>query len=170
MVYPRHLLRRRYRSLAVLELLNVALFPTVLFVAVEYVPSPANVAGTLATCALLVVGSAYWWAKLRQLDEGTPLPRGLRIFSAAQRACGAMIVCATGAVTAQAAASDGWGSWAPGLVMLILSILEYINYFHLQLSHDNRYDLQELFRHGLRRSKLSRDLAAWRAERTVDGR
>ena len=50
-----------------------------------------------------------------------------------------------------------------GAGLAAFAVLEQINSFHVQLGHDNRYDLQRLLRSGLRRAKLARDLDAWAA-------
>lgn len=49
----------------------------------------------------------------------------------------------------------------------ILAVLEYINYYHVQLQHfDNRTDFQRLVSgRGFRRSHLSRAIAKWEAGR-----
>jgi hypothetical protein len=48
----------------------------------------------------------------------------------------------------------------PGLGLWLFALLEHVNYFHVQLSHQTRADLARLVRtRRLRRSHLSRDMA-----------
>lgn len=50
-----------------------------------------------------------------------------------------------------------------GASLLVLAVLEHVNYFHVQLMHDTRSDLRRLWRSKrLRKSHLARDLASYR--------
>ncbi|GAA4920451.1 hypothetical protein LX16_4679 [Stackebrandtia albiflava] len=149
----------RLRSLAVLELVNIPLWG---FVLVSLFPaSVANLAGFAAFAMLLAQGSAYWWLKLRQVRRRESFPAGLDGFASLRRwnpwwlavvvaVCGGLTVAAPGAGT------------LPGLGLALFAVVEHVNYFHVQLSYDNRADLARLGRHGLRPAHLARDLRRWR--------
>ncbi|GID27406.1 hypothetical protein [Paractinoplanes brasiliensis] len=150
--------RRRLRSLAALELLNIPLQAVVWFGAIGLPPSWPNMVGFALFALLLLQGAAYWRAKLRALS---PPQRALpwRPFFLAARATNPILLLAGIALTGYAAVTDpGRSSW-PGLAFAVFAVLEYINYFHLQLANDTRADLRRLRHHGLRRSHLARDLS-----------
>lgn len=150
--------RRRLRSLATLELLNIPLQAVVWFGVIGLPPSWPNLLGFALFALLLLQGAAYWWAKLRDLSSpGRTLP--WRSLFVAARATNPFLLLAGIAVTGYAAITDpGRSSW-PGLGFALFAALEHLNYFHVQLAHDTRADLHRLRRHGLHRSHLSRDLA-----------
>lgn len=56
-------------------------------------------------------------------------------------------------------------------VLLVLAVLEYINYYHVQLQHfDHAADWQRLISgRGFRRSHLAREIERWRRERAGGG-
>lgn len=172
MAYPPEKLPGRYRSMAILEVLNALVVLPLLLGAFGMPATVANLGGALAVAVTLLVGGAYWWAKLRQLRSGAELPEGMGFFAAARLPCWVLVVgalvLAVGAGLAGPTLPPGFGGdrltgWLPGAGLAAFGVLEQINYFHVQLGHDNRYDLQRLFRSGLRRSKLARDLDAWAA-------
>ena len=171
MAYPREKLASRYRSMALLEPLNVGVVAA-LFPIFGWPLTAANVLGFVAVAALLLVGGAYWAAKWEQLRERTELPRGLGFFAGVQWPCLALVLAAVAAsVAAGPGQVDALGGgrlagWLPGAGLAALAVAEQVNYFHVQLSHDNRYDLERLFRAGFRRAKLARDLRAWRQQRS----
>jgi len=117
-----------------------------------------------ATMLLLIIGAIYWRGKVRQL-EGTAsnfpvLLRGLEVWRRP-----ALVLTQAGSVTCLL----GWmvPAWSAGSTdrlvatgCAILSVLEYINYYHRQLQHfDNREDFRRLLAgRGFRRSWLARDL------------
>jgi hypothetical protein len=117
-----------------------------------------------ATMLLLIIGALYWRGKVRQL-KGTAsnfpvLLRGLEVWRRP-----ALVLTQAGSVTCLL----GWivPAWSAGSTdrlvatgCAILSVLEYINYYHRQLQHfDNREDFRRLLAgRGFRRSWLARDL------------
>ncbi|MFG2010227.1 hypothetical protein ACGFNF_14260 [Micromonospora sp. NPDC048868] len=153
--------RRRLRSLADWELLNIPLQAWVWFQLVGLPPTAANLAGFGAFAALLVVGAAYWALKLRQLRRGEPRLPGRRHFVTARVALPILLAAVIAACAVAAAQAPGAGSY-PGLAFGLFAVLEYVNYFHVQLMHDNRADLRRLLTVGFRRSHLARDLRATR--------
>ncbi len=147
----------RMRTLAILEIVNVVLIGWVVFGVLDAPRTVANAVGYAATAFLLVVGASYWLAKFRQVRAGRSQPsylvafRRLRIVSVAVIVIAAILVGAglTGRVSGDVA----------GIVLLLLAVAEYVNYFHWQLMYDNRADLARLARSGrLVRAHLWRDL------------
>ncbi|MFI0453506.1 hypothetical protein [Actinomadura sp. 6N118] len=157
-------IRRRLRSLAWLELLNVPLQAVVWFGVVGLPMTAANMVGFTLFAVLLVVGAGYWLAKLRQISApGAPLP-GAEIFAVARGASLLLLAAGLLFIAGKVVAAPGAGSWA-GLVFGLVAVLEYVNYFHVQLMYDTVEDLRYLRSHGLRRAHLARDLAVRRRSR-----
>ncbi|TWD82636.1 hypothetical protein FB561_3772 [Kribbella amoyensis] len=147
----------RLRTLAILELVNVALIGWLVFTVLRAPITAANAAGYLAAAFLLVVGSAYWFAKLHQLRGNSARPPGLAVFRVLRSACPVLLVVAAGIVGL--GFDDSPRHVVPGLVLLALAIAEYVNYFHWQLMYDNPTDLRRLRRtRRLSRSHLALDL------------
>ncbi|MEU5050608.1 hypothetical protein [Streptomyces sp. NPDC021096] len=150
--------RRRLRSLALLELINIPLQAVIWFGELGFPVTVANAAGFALFSLLLLEGSAYWGAKLRQMEiPRAPLP-GARAFAAA-RVLNVPVLFAGVAFTVWAVAGDPGRGTIPGLGFALFAVLEHVNYFHTQLMYDNRADRRRLRQHGLCRSHLSRDLA-----------
>ncbi|GAB7048742.1 hypothetical protein [Catenuloplanes indicus] len=141
--------RRRLRSLATLELINIPLWAWVTFGVLDIAPTAPALTGFALFALLLLQGAAYWLAKLRQTGRTVP---GLWFFRAARLINPALLL----AGLLLTALTQSW----PGLFFTAFATLEHINYFHTQLMHDTRADLHRLTRVGLRRSHLARDLAA----------
>ncbi|MCD0442133.1 hypothetical protein LO763_00645 [Glycomyces sp. A-F 0318] len=156
--------RRRLRSLAALELLNIPLQAFVWFGLLGLPPSPANLTGFGAFALLLVQGAAYWTAKLRQLESGRAALPGAGAFALCSRANPPVLLAAV--LFTGWSAFDAPGAAAfPGLGFALFAVLEHVNYFRTQLSYDNGADLRRLFAGGLRRSHLAADLERHRAAR-----
>ncbi|MFI6577298.1 hypothetical protein ACIBFB_15975 [Nocardiopsis sp. NPDC050513] len=148
------------RSHAVLELVNVPLFAFLLFGLLGVPPSPANLAGFGLFALLLVEGSAYWWAKVRQLRARAPRPAGMPVFRVLRRVNGVLLPAGGAVVLWALVDGDPWTRVWPGLGLWLFAVLEHVNYFHVQLSHQSRSDLRRLLRTGrLHRSHLARDMA-----------
>jgi hypothetical protein len=118
-----------------------------------------------ACCATLLVGAAYWRALWARLEQGRPSMDAA--LSMAQRwkpyCCGLMIVSLIISV-----ANIAWtGANVASLTALgfsILAVLEYINYYHVQLQN---FDHGPTFRRFLTRrtfpeAHLAKDLRAFR--------
>jgi hypothetical protein len=117
-----------------------------------------------ATMLLLIIGAFYWRGKVRQLQgEASNFQVLLRGLAGWQRP--ALLLTQAGSATCLL----GWmmPAWSAGSAdrwvasgCAILSVLEYINYYHRQLQHfDNREDFRRLLAgRGFRRSWLARDL------------
>lgn len=151
---------RPLRSLAVLELVNVPLFAAVLFGFLGVPPSPANLAGFALFAVLLVQGSAYWWLKVHQVRTRARRPAGMPVFRLLRWADGPLLLAGGAVVAAAFSEGEPWARVWPGLGLGLFALLEYVNYFHVQLSHQTRADLSRLLRtRRLHRSHLSRDMA-----------
>ncbi len=147
---------RRLRSLAALELLNIPLQFVLWFGVVDLPLTTPNLIGFTLFAILLAEGATYWLLKLRQAP-GSPLP-GARGFVLARR-CNVILLVAGLVFVGWAAAREPGAETVVGLVFVLAGVLEHVNYFHTQLMYDTTADLQYLFRRGLRRSHLARDLA-----------
>ncbi|MFB6722997.1 multidrug transporter [Kribbella sp. NPDC056345] len=145
------------RTLAILEIVNVGLIGWAVFVVLDAPLTAANAAGYGATAFLLVVGASYWLAKFRQVRAGRPHLRHLVGFRRLRVLSVAVIVIT--AILVGAGLTGRVSGYAAGLVLLVLAVAEYVNYFHWQLMYDNRADLTRLARTGrLARAHLWRDL------------
>ena len=143
--------------MAVLEVVNVAVIGWFVFGALDAPVSAANAAGFLASAGLLLVGAAYWMAKLGQVRSALRRPRHLEAFRLVRIAC--LVGLLAAGVVVAAAVGDQARRFVPGLVLFLLAVAEYVNYFFWQLMYDNRADLQRLFRtRRLARAHLHRDL------------
>jgi hypothetical protein len=149
--------RQRLRSLLILELFNIPFQAGIWFGVIGLPVTVANAVGFGLFTLLLVEGAGYWWAKLRQLERRPGRLPGLKIFKAA-RLANLPILFAGVAWTMWSVIADPGAGSIPGLVFALMATLEHVNYFHVQLMYDNAADLRYLFRHGLRRAHLSRDL------------
>jgi hypothetical protein len=120
----------------------------------------------LAASSLLVVGAIYWFGVSRRLRGDRSLfRRWLAVADQAERPILALIVAAAFAVAA-ALVMEGWTSAViAALVLVVLAVLEYINYYRWQLQHfDNWADFRRLLSlSGLKRAHSARELATYRA-------
>jgi len=163
---PRRAARRRLRSLAVLELINIPLQGWVWFGLAGLPATAANLIGFGLFALLLIEGAAYWVAKLHQISVRRGHLPALAAFRAA-RIVNPLLLAAGLVATGQAAASDpGRVSW-PGLAFALFAVLEHVNYFHVQLMYDTPADLRRLRSAGLRASHLARDIARSAADASV---
>lgn len=122
-----------------------------------------------ACSSLLLIAGLYWRAVLRRI-RGAPaaylfwLPR----IAAAEKPCLALIVATAIMIVAAIPGADieGIGKLLAAGVLLMLALLEYVNYYKVQLQHfDNAADFRRLLAgRGFRKAHLARDIAAWRAE------
>lgn len=147
--------RRRLRSLALLELGNIPLQAVIWFGVVDFPGTAANVVGFALFAVLLIEGAGYWLTKLRRLAlPRSPLPG---VFVVARVANVPVLVAGLLFVGWAVVDAPGAGSW-PGLVFALVAVGEHVNYFHAQLMYDTASDLRRLRAHGPRRAHLARDL------------
>jgi len=110
---------------------------------------------------MLLQGAGYWHMKLISMQSHQPLPVYFRpLYRSLRTADRVALVVMTIwlAVSAVRGAARTDLAWAA--VILAFAVLEYVNYFGLQLMHDTGSDLRYLWRHRrLRRAALATDLA-----------
>ncbi|GLX01906.1 hypothetical protein Misp02_59920 [Microtetraspora sp. NBRC 16547] len=146
--------------LALLEMGNIPFQALVWFGLVGLPVTTANFVGFALVAVLLTQGALYWAAKLRQLRKPGVLP-GAQAFLIARVTDVPLLVTGLTITAGAVVADPGRDSW-PGLAFALFAVLEYINYFHVQLMHDTAADLRSLANGGLRPSHLARDLARHR--------
>lgn len=158
----RRSMQRRMGTAAALEAFNAGWLALVLFVVAGVPASTANLAGFAVLGALLLEGSAYWTLKRRQLRAGARRPSGLTVLRALRRANVVVLAGALVVLAVAAARQPGLEVW-PGLAFWAFAVLEHVNYFHVQLSHQSRADLRRLLRtRRLRTAHLAADLTRCR--------
>ncbi len=110
---------------------------------------------------MLLQGAGYWHLKLLSMQSRQPLPGYFRPLYGSLRTADliALVVLTIWlAVAALRGAAKTDLAWAAGI--LVFAVLEYVNYFGVQLMHDTAADLNYLRRHRrLRRAALATDLA-----------
>ncbi|GLU48378.1 hypothetical protein [Nocardiopsis ansamitocini] len=150
---------KRLRTLAVLEMVNIPLFAVVLFGGTGMPASPANLVGFALFALLLAQGGAYWWLKSRQVRVHARSPGGMRVFRVLKRVNVLLLLAGGAVVLWSLAVGPRWSQAWPGFGLWAFAVLEHVNYFHVQLSHQTRADLARLRRtRRLHRSHLSRDM------------
>lgn len=165
-------LLRRLKPYYRMEAANVVFVPAFACVAVlaggSGSISPAMVTAMAAASFLLVVGAITWKTVVDGL-EGNPgtARRWLPRLAAARWPAMGLILLALVLTGEEAHRTlPGWtGSLVAAALLLVLAVLEYINYYHYQLQHfDHAADFARLLSgRGFRRSHLSRAIAAWKA-------
>lgn len=128
----------------------------------------AFVLSALACAVLLVIGALYWRGVLMRLRNRPAvlefwLPR---LATAEAPSLALSLVAAFAAVLSIAA--NGWTPQNIASPLLCaLALLEYVNYYKIQLQHfDNEADWRRLRSgRGFRPAHMARDIAAWKARR-----
>jgi hypothetical protein len=116
-----------------------------------------------AVAFLLVIGTAYWHAKNRQLRAKPGLQKTLRYLARLRLPAllwTSAAIAAAAVVQLRPDLAAGAGDRWVALAAAILAALEYVNYYHRQLQHfDNVADIKRLVTgRGFRRSQMARDL------------
>ena len=157
--------KKRLRYLWTFELLNaLVVFPLLYYViSLRYRLGWFSLTALLVVCAILPAGTAFWFLKSRALDGSRLLyqPGIRRCFRACKRAFGLIVVglVALFGVRAFAQSDAALAELVVGTGFALMALLEYINYYHIQLSYDNRADLHYLLTHRrLKRAVMVRDL------------
>ena len=162
-------LPRNFGAYAAMEAFNILLVPgTVLYFAFPIHPLErvATLLAAVACAGLLLVGARYWAGVHARVTrrELSGLERALDFAERTRRPLLWLTVAAAAAVLWTWAAR---GLTAPVIgagVLTILAALEYVNYFHRQLQHFDRWtDLKRLLAtRRLPRAHMARALAARR--------
>lgn len=164
---------RRLRAYWQLEAANVLFVPGFAIGLVFWAGgtlTPALVIAAVACAALLVVGAVYWRAALRQLEGSRgAMAAWLPWLAAVEAPTLALAVAALIATGAEFALAGG--GWTPARIaatsLTALAVLEYVNYYRVQLQHfDNWADFKRLVSgRGFRKAHLARDIHVWRRRR-----
>ena len=159
---------RDFARYGTIEAFNVILVPA----AALYFAPPGDVveaavlaAAAVPTCALLVIGAVYWHALARRLKgDRHLLRRWLPLADKAERPLVALLALAIAACIAGLVLRGLTWAIVAALVLTLLGLLEYVNYYHRQLQHfDNWSDFKKLVTTGrLRPAHSARDLATYR--------
>lgn len=160
---------RNFDNYAMMETVNVFLLPA----AALLLAPPAEVvemllmAVAIAACAgFLIVGAAYWRAVDQRLRFGNRTPLN-RILAVADEVEVPLLLLAGVATLILSYAVRELGWTAPVIaaaILILLAALEYVNYYHRQLQHFDRWsDIKRLIStRRLRPSHMARALAAHR--------
>ena len=163
---------RNFRAYAAMEALNILLLPgAVLLLAPPTYQAEMLATGlAIAACAgFLLVGTMYWAAldqRLRRSDRSA-LTRSLILADRLELP----LLLLTGAAVASLLFAVGTHAWSwpiiGAAVLTLLAVLEYVNYYHRQLQHFDRWsDFKRLVTSGrVPRAHMARKLAAYRSER-----
>lgn len=123
---------KRFRSLALGESVNVVLLPAIFLILLDVPPTVPNLTGLGLVVLLLIQGSVYWVAKHRQLSRSSPSPPGIGTFARLRSINAACLTGGLVVILAGTSASPDPASW-PGRGFWVFALLEYINYFYIQL-------------------------------------
>lgn len=161
----REKLNKRLRSLRNLELFNIFFLPAcmcLVFSVKGTIHRQPYVVSMLNICFILAQSVLYWHLKLQSIRQHeTALPAyAYRVFSFFKRAN--LLILAVYPVLfvlSQVTSSVGFQVTIWSHLLYVFSMLEYVNYYHYQLSHDNLKDVRYLIRHKkIRRSPLWTDM------------
>lgn len=125
-----------------------------------------------AACVLLVVGARYWFAVVeRSRGDSEPSAALMKLLDRWERPILVLVGAACITSTAMPIAYGWSGPNVAALICAVLAVLEYVNYFQVQLQNfDHGPDWRRLWAgKGLRRAHLGRDLAQYRASLRLAG-
>jgi hypothetical protein len=114
----------------------------------------ASLAATFMVCLLLIVGSVFSLVKYRDLKSGTQKIGQYEDAFRALRKVIPFFLLGTALVILVRSWVAGTGETLFNIGLFVLAVLEYINYFHVQLMYDTPYDIRFL----LRQKKLKQGL------------
>lgn len=144
-------LKKRMTYLWTFELLNAPIvFPAAYYsISRNFRLGWFSLAALGVVCAILIVGTSFWFLKRRALDGSQQLyqPSMRRFFRASKIVFGVVILVLLILFVVRAFVQENTptADLVLGTVLMILAVLEYINYYFVQLSYDNRADLHYLF-------------------------
>lgn len=165
--HDRPRLLRRLKTLRNVEWFNIPFLVLVLYLAWSDRSMDAlwqRLTAYALVAFLLLIGGWYWHLKVAQIGRGRSIESQLTTLARIRMVASVILGCTSVALVASWIAGIGHTAdrgWATGF--LVLAWAEYVNYFHYQLMHDTRSDLERLRRTGkLRRSWLAADLDGMR--------
>jgi hypothetical protein len=97
-------------------------------------------------CAILVIGAIFWFLKWRALSGSQRLyqPSTRRFFRACKSGFALVLPVLFILLAVRACGHVPFAELFVGGLLSIMALLEYINYYVVQLSYDNRADLRYL--------------------------
>lgn len=127
----------------------------------------------LPMCGLLLLGGLYWRAKLHQLEGQPQTLRDILPWAAKLQwpfALSGVLSLALLLAVWVFGIGASTGDKVSITVAAVLTILEYINYYHRQLQHfDHAADFKRLITgRGFGPSQMANDLAKWRRSREAE--
>lgn len=146
-------LRKRLNYLWTFELANALLvFPGVYyFISLKYRLGWFSFVSLAVVCAILIIGASFWFLKKRTLDGSEFLLKSSvrHFFRVSKIAFGAALLGLLALFVIRAFGQEAVppADLVVGSILTILAYLEYVNYYFVQLSYDNRADIQYLLRH-----------------------
>lgn len=157
--------KKRLRYLWTFELLNaLVVFPLLYYtISLRYHLGWFSLAALLVVCAILLVGATFWFLKSRALDGSRLLyqPGTRRCFRASKLVFGLAVLGLVVLFGVRAFGQPGaaLAELLVGAGFTLMALLEYVNYYFVQLSYDNRADLRYLLTHRkFKRAAMVRDL------------
>lgn len=158
-------LQKRLHYLWTFELLNALfVFPFCYYaIGARFRLGWYSLASLALVCAILLVGAAFWFQKSRALAASKLFarPEARRCFRTSKLVFGAALTAMIGLLIVRAFFQDNASpaELAAGSALSVLALLEYVNYYFVQLMYDNRADLRYLLRNRrLKRAVMARDL------------
>lgn len=151
----KQVLAKRFQKLAILELLNgVVIFPGFLIVMSQNVPITVySILALLTVSILLIIGTLFFFLKYRDLKNRTNMLQHYEMAFRTLRwiipfALLIVFIILYGNIFANRTIdTDNLPDLIIRSLLFLLAVLEYINYFHLQLMYDNQKDLAYLMRY-----------------------
>lgn len=167
-------LQRRLEGYWRMELLNAALLPCAamgLLAVADQAIGPLSISCFIPMSALLIVGGCYWRTKSRRLTvtgaklDATMLWLDWLHIPLLVGCVSTSLLCVADLIVFRISVSDG--DRLVAIIAVILSNLEYVNYYHRQVQHfDHTPDfLRLLSGRGFRKSHMRADLERFRARR-----
>lgn len=135
---------------------------------------PALILSIVACATLLALGALYWRAALhRALGRRSTMQQLVPVLAALQAPC--LWACIAVVAALPVSVLLGGAGWQPvhtaSAVVGGLAVLEYVNYYRIQLNHfDNAADWRRLLAgRGFQPAHMARDIARWRARQRQEG-
>lgn len=157
---------KRLRGYWQMEAANVVLLPVaacIVVTSLEGRVDPVLLISLIANAVLLTIGACYWRITLLRIEgDEAPFAKWLPRIGRAQPVAILLMFLTCAATLAELVLEAS--VWTPqrytAIAMTVLCVLEYINYYHLQLQYfDNAADIRALLRtRRLKRAHLARDL------------
>lgn len=161
----REQLAKRLRYLWTFELANgLLIFPFLYYtLSGVYTLGWFSLVALLGVCTILIVGASFWIVKARAFQARRPVrrPATRRFYRATKYVFSLMVVALLALFVVRAFIQEGasLAELVVGGALLVMALLEYINYYWVQLSYDSGADLGYLLRHRrLKRATMVRDL------------